>query len=88
VDTGQYGALGTQVDVALTLAVAAAMTPGQRREWHDAEGQMRCTPARDIDTEWRAHLLAEHYPELDPDAGYCEVLADETAAATDYTDIT
>jgi hypothetical protein len=85
-DITPYGAIGTQIDVDLTLAVAAAMTPEQRREWCNAEGQMRCTPARDIDTEWRADLLVENYPELDPDAGYREVLADETAAAADYAD--
>lgn len=59
------GALGTQADIDLTLAVAAAMTPEQRAEWRDGHN---CLPTGEgsgpnYDAYWLTDLINDTYPE-------------------------
>lgn len=59
------GALGTATDETLTLAVAAAMTPEQRREWRDGDNTMRTGHGfgPDFDADWLADLIDSTYPD-------------------------
>lgn len=61
---GIASGLGTQIDVDLTLAVAAALTPQQRQEWRDGDTSLitGIGTGRDVDAEWLADLIDQHYP--------------------------
>lgn len=79
-------ALGTSTDAALTVAVAAALTPEERRSWLSGEDAVRTGigTGYDIDADWTRDVVWHAFPGEAPESWWEGEFLPEDDGDPDY----